>query len=167
MAGGLNLYGFDGSPTQVVDPLGLDTAQGQGDDHATHAAPESYATAEEAAVAAMQQNNASSVSQNLEMGSWIQQNDDGTYSARPATVGQPKGISNMAAPEANDVAWWHTHGADDPGYITEEFSGDEGDQGYSKATGKPGHLATPTGTIKRYDPSTDTVTTLPETAPPE
>jgi hypothetical protein len=37
VAGGLNLYGFDGSPTRVVDPLGLDT-------HTGHAHPPTIAT---------------------------------------------------------------------------------------------------------------------------
>ena len=95
----------------------------------------------------------------------VSKNPDGTFSTAPPTIGQAKGIPNMPPPGPNDVAWWHTHGAPNPAYDDENFSGATGDKGYSKATGKPGYLATPSGTIKRYDPATDTAATLPETAP--
>jgi hypothetical protein len=65
----------------------------------------------------------------------------------------------------NDVAWWHTHGAPDPGYDTENFSDLQGDKDFSRYYDAPGYLATPSGTIKRYDPATDSVTALTQTAP--
>jgi hypothetical protein len=39
------------------------------------------------------------------------------------------------------------------------------DTDYSKATGAPGYLVTPSGTMKKYAPTTNTVTTLPGKAP--
>lgn len=115
---------------------------------------------------AMQHANAKSVAEGREYGGWVRRNPNGTYSYDPPVKGTKDGLSNMPAKGANDVVWYHTHGANDPGYDNENFSGDDGDKGYSKATGADGYVATPSGAIKKYDPATDTVTTLPDTAPP-
>lgn len=124
-----------------------------------------FGTAEEAAIDAMQEANPHSIHDNLEYGGWVHKNADGTFSSAPATVGQPAGLTNMPAKGANDTVWWHTHGAYDPAYDNENFSGATGDKGYSKANNATGYVATPGGAIKRYDPSTNTVTTLPAHAP--
>jgi hypothetical protein len=124
-----------------------------------------YPTAEEAAIAAMQDSNPSSIRQGREMGGWIKQNSDGTFTPRLPVTGSKDGLSNMPGKNADDVAWWHTHGAPDPGYDNENFSGATGDKGYSTANNAVGYLATPSGTIKKYDPSTGTVSTLPQTTP--
>lgn len=146
---------------------------GTGAGTGTGTAPRSYATAEEAAIAAMREANPRSVAENLEYGGWVHRNPDGTYGYDPPTQGQPAGLSNMPDKGPNDVVWYHTHGATDPAYDNENFSGATGDRGYSRANNAPGYLATPTGTIKRYDPAADPgnvrgqgETTLPETAPP-
>ena len=153
--GGLNAHALDGAPSVVVDALGRSTSGGS-----------PHPTAEAAAVAAMQENNAKSIADGKEYGGWVTQNADGTYSTAPPTVGDAKSIPNMPPPGPNDVAWWHTHGKADPGYDDENFSPKpNGDKGYSEYYGKPGYLATPSGAIKKYDPATDTVTTLSETAP--
>ena len=47
--------------------------------------PPEFATAEEAAVAAMQELNPNSVAENREYGGWIKKNPDGTFSAEPAS----------------------------------------------------------------------------------
>lgn len=125
-----------------------------------------YATAEAAAIAAMKASNPASVKEGREYGGWVRKNSDGTYTPRPATRGTKDGLTNMPDKGTDDVAWWHTHGANDPGYNNENFSGATGDKGYSKANSAVGYLATPTGVIKRYDPGTNTVTTLPDTAKP-
>jgi type VI secretion system secreted protein VgrG len=137
-----------------------------------------YASAEAAAVAAMQGYNPASVAQNREFGGWIKKNPDGTFTAQPAVRGSEAGLDNMPDKGANDVAWWHTHGAVVPDghggdkYDSENFSGADGDKGYSKANNATGYVATPSGAIKSYDPSADHgapgegVTTLPDTAPP-
>lgn len=128
--------------------------------------PETFATAEEAAVDAMKNANPKSVAEGREYGGWVYENDDGTYSYDPPVRGSKDGLSNMPDKRDKDVAWYHTHGAPDPGYDNENFSGATGDKGYSKATSSDGYVATPSGAIKKYDPATDTVTTLPDTAPP-
>lgn len=124
-----------------------------------------YATAEEAAIAAMQAYNPTSGRENREYGGWIRRNADGTFTPQPAVRGTIDGLSNIPDPGPNDVAWWHTHGATTPGYDSENFSGADGDMGYSNAHNRPGYLATPSGVIRRYDPATGAVTTLPQTAP--
>ena len=149
----MNLSCFDGSPTVKNDPMGLSTA---GTPHAT---------AEEAAIAAMKENNPKSIKDAKEYGGWITQNPDGTFSAAPPTVGAAKSIPNMPPPGPNDVAWWHTHGAPNPAYDDENFSGATGDKGYSDYYGKPAYLATPSGAMKQYDPASGTVTVLKDTAP--
>jgi hypothetical protein len=125
-----------------------------------------FPTAEAAAIAAMKEANPKSVKEGHEYGGWIRKNSDGTYSYDPPVRGTKDGLTNMPAKGADDVVWYHTHGAADPGYDNENFSGNDGDKGYSKANNATGYLATPSGAIKKYDPNTDTVTTLPDKAPP-
>lgn len=125
-----------------------------------------FATAEEAAIDAMKNANPTSVSENLEYGGWVHKNDDGTYSYDPPVRGTEAGLSNMPDKGSNDVVWYHTHAAYDPNYDNENFSGVTGDKGYSKANNAVGYVATPSGQIKKYDPATDTETTLSEKAPP-
>jgi RHS repeat-associated protein len=153
IAGGCNAYAFDGAPTHVVDLWGLNTTGAQGGGHPT---------AEAAAVAAMQGANPQSQAMGKEVGGWVHQNPDGTYSAGPVATGTPTGLPNMPQPGPGDVAWWHTHPAV-PGYDGENFS--QADYGYSRGTGSPGYVATPSGAIKKFDPGTSSVSTLPQTAP--
>ena len=72
----------------------------------------------------------------------------------------------MPANGASYVVRYHTHGAAETDYDNENFSGATGDKRYSKANNATGYVATPSGAIKKYDPSTDTVTVLGDTAPP-
>ena len=138
-----------------------------------------YASAEAAAVASMQAYNPASVAENREYGGWIKKNPDGTFSPQPAVRGSEAGLDNMPAKGPNDAAWWHTHGAVVPDghggdkYDSENFSGNSGDHGYSKANNAPGYVATPSGAIKKYDPAQDGgtgprdgETVLPDKAPP-
>jgi hypothetical protein len=120
-----------------------------------------FATAEEAAIAAMKEANPKSVKEGR-----VRKNGDGTFSYDPPVKGSKDGLTNMPSKGASDVVWYHTHGAADPGYDNENFSGADGDKGYSKANNAVGYVATPSGAIKKYDPATDTVTTLGDTAPP-
>jgi hypothetical protein len=128
--------------------------------------PKTFATAEEAAIAAMKEANPKSVKEGREYGGWVRKNSDGTFSYDPPVKGSKDGLTNMPSKGPSDVVWYHTHGAADPGYDNENFSGATGDKGYSKANNAVGYVATPSGAIKKYDPATDTVTTLGDTAPP-
>jgi len=154
------------SGKKTSDPCGTGGSDPAADTAAKCPYTQKYATPDEAAEAAMKAANPSSVKEGREYGGWIQKNPDGTYTPHPATRGSKDGLTNMPDKGPDDVAWWHTHGANDPGYDNENFSGATGDKGYSKANNAPGYLGTPTGVMKKYDPATDTVTTLPGSAPP-
>jgi hypothetical protein len=68
----------------------------------------------------------------------------------------------------NAVAYWHTHGAYNPLYDSENFSNyyDEqyqawlGDIPYAKHYGIDAYVVTPQGKFKSYSVASDTVTTL-------
>jgi len=124
-----------------------------------------YKTEREAAIAQMQEYNPKSIAEDREYGGWIEKNPDGTFSADTTVKGSIDGLDNMPNKGPNDVSWWHTHGGPDPGYDNENFSGLNGDKGYSKANNAIGYVATPSGAIKMYNPTTDTVTTLSARAP--
>ncbi len=114
----------------------------------------------------MREANPKSVKEGREYGGWVRKNGDGTFSYDPPVKGSKDGLTNMPSKGASDVVWYHTHGAPDPGYDNENFSGATGDKGYSKANSAIGYVATPSGAIKKYDPASDTVTTPGATAPP-
>lgn len=120
-----------------------------------------FKTAEDAAVAAMQEANPRSHVSNREIGGWVRKNDDGTFTPRRPVTGTADSLPNMPSPESSDVVWWHTHAAYDPAYDSENFS--QGDRGYSNHFGKPGYVATPAGAIRVYDPSDGSERTLPAT----
>lgn len=134
----------------------------------------SYATAEEAALAAMREANPRTTADMKEYAGWIYRNPDGTFTYDPPTRGQLASVTNMPTPPPNAVAWYHTH-PNHPDYDGENFSGATGDRGYSRATGRPAYVSTPTGRVMRYDPAADPghdntghtgETTLGATAPP-
>jgi hypothetical protein len=154
----------DGKKT--TDPTSGDGGTAANGATGSCSSPKKYATPEEAAVAAMKEANPKSVKEGREYGGWVHKNSDGTYSYDPPVKGTKDGLTNMPDKGSNDVLWYHTHGSNDPGYDNENFSGDDGDKGYSKGNSAVGYVATPSGAIKKYDPATDTVTTLPQTAPP-
>lgn len=78
--------------------------------------------------------------------------------------GVPQGVSGKDPKGASPVAWIHAHGNDDYGsagnYNDQNFSGEDGDKGYSKALGLDAFLVTPDGSLKYYDLSSDTEKTL-------
>jgi len=118
-----------------------------------------YKTRDQAAKAAMKQYNASSIKDNREYGGFIEKNPDGTYSLGDVNRGGVDGVQ-LPKEEGDTAGWWHTHGAADPAYDSEHFSGLDGDKGVSKYYDVPGYVATPSGKMLRYDPGTDTVTRL-------
>jgi hypothetical protein len=150
----------DATPPAAEDPSAASTVRVTGPPP-----PLKFATAEEAAVHAMQSINPTSGLENVEYGGWVRRNPDGTYSYDPPVQGTIDRVPNMPDKGPDGVAWYHTHGADTRGYNNEYFSGADGDMGYSHQTGAVGYLATPKGNIVKYDPGTRTTTLLPQTAP--
>ncbi len=70
---------------------------------------------------------------------------------------------NAPAPNgANVTAYYHTHGAYDPGYRSEYFSNTNG-EGYipfAKDQKMDGYLATPMGKLKYYNYTNDVIKVL-------
>lgn len=73
--------------------------------------------------------------------------------------GVPQGVSGKAPKGSTSAAWIHTHGNDDYGtgnnYNDQNFSGKDGDKGYSRALKLDAFLVTPDGSLKYYDLSSD------------
>jgi RHS repeat-associated protein len=113
-------------------------------------------------ITALQAINPTSIREDKEYASRAYKNPDGTYSAMPfnpgTQAGSPHGpISGLPAGTTN-AALLHTHGGNDPGYDNEHFSPQ--DRGNAQREGVPSYLATPSGSIQRYDPGTNRVTIL-------
>lgn len=98
--------------------------------------------------------NPISVRNNLEYGSAIYQNRDGTFAPSliviEGTVDSVGFIPQALVPYGTlATADWHTHGAYDPRYLNEEFS--SADIEFSDYYGVDGYLGTPSGRMKLYD----------------
>jgi len=68
---------------------------------------------------------------------------------------------SLACPAGNPAtAFYHTHGANDPGCDNENFSETPGDKGYANHHGIGAYLGTPTQVIKHFDHNSGNVTTI-------
>jgi RHS repeat-associated protein len=119
-----------------------------------------------------------SINSNLEAGSTIYRNSNGTYSYGIANVGTSRGVdpSTPVPPGAQGAANIHTHGAYEAGATNNNFSGQRVDLGngryayaddlnrihhdaaYSGHNG--GYVVTPDGSLLYYDAKTQTTHTL-------
>lgn len=129
-----------------------------------------YATQDEAAEAALNDINPLSVAEDREYGGMIYRSPDGTYSVtdpnRRGELGlvevDPGGPESVP-PGTTATAYCHTHGASNPNYVSERFSGiltDGSDIGYANRYHIDGYLATPKGLLMRYDHETCLITTI-------
>lgn len=104
--------------------------------------------------------NPISVSNNREYGSAIYQNRDGTFA--PSSIVIPGTIDSVSFNPYSLVPYgtkatadWHTHGADIPGYASEQFS--RADIMFSNYYHLDGYLGTPQGRMFLYDIDTATI----------
>lgn len=173
----------DGAKTTKSPPKKADTHKGG------LPSAKSYPSADEAAKAALNEANPTSISENVEYGGLIYKNPDGTYGYSTPYKGTPKGFdpNKVSAPNGSTVVGdYHTHGdysvsgpGDVPirtsnpqldGYNSDNFSGGpqtprDGDIEFitQDAKGKPeyaGYLGTPSGDFKKFDPKTGQVSTI-------
>tara|TARA_Y100000296_G_scaffold19349_1_gene23090 strand:- start:248 stop:730 length:483 start_codon:yes stop_codon:yes gene_type:complete len=156
--GGDNNYLYVPNPVTWVDPLGLSCKEFS----SQHAAAEHVS----------RQINPESISQNLEYGGMIYKNPNGTYGYTGPIKGTLDGVDPggpSSVPDGTEpVAYWHTHGGDEPGYDSENFSNaydpvDKayyGDIPYANYYKIDGYVATPKGAFKYYSHSTGEVTKL-------
>ena len=149
IVGGINLYGYvKNNPIDWFDPFGLKPG-------------DPYPTQDTAARDAINDINPTSISEGREYGGWIYQNSDGTYSYTESNSGSRAGTSLGPVPQGVQITGdYHTHGANDPGYDNENFS--QTDKIGNDQMNTTGYLGTPSGTIKRYDPSTSQETIIPQ-----
>lgn len=108
-----------------------------------------------------------SISEDIEYGGMIYRNNDGTYGYTGPIKGE-EGSVNPGGPKSvpsgtTAVAYWHTHGAYNPSYDSENFSNyyDEelkahiGDIPYAKHHGIDAYVVTPKGNFKHYSVTKD------------
>ena len=105
--------------------------------------------------------NPTSVAQNLEYGGWVYRNSDRTFSATEPIKGTVDRVnigSPTNVPSGYATASYHTHGAYDPKYDSENFS-------YMDITMNnnwevDGYLGTPAGYYKYHHYLTGVISTL-------
>jgi len=112
-----------------------------------------------AAKAAAKAVNPRSIREGREYAGRAVQNANGTYTATGPFPGTRDSSNPGPVPEGTvNAARYHTHGSNDPGYRNEEFS--SADKNNARREGVPSILATPSGTVKLFDPKTGNVTPL-------
>jgi RHS repeat-associated protein len=158
LLGGVNNYQYAPNPVGWVDPWGLKC--------------EKFSTQDEAAEYISRLINPLSILLNVEYGGMIFMNPDGTYGFTAPVQGtidsvDPGGPSAVPS-GAVATAYWHTHGAHDPNYDSENFSNYldpvtqsySGDIPYADYYKIDAYVATPSGAFKHYSHSTGNITTL-------
>jgi RHS repeat-associated protein len=136
--GGVNLYELaDNNVLNLTDPLGLCPG-------------DPYPSGDAAATAALQGINQESILENREYNGWIYKNKDGSF-----TYGAPsRGWVDASFPpltgffDPSAIYNYHTHGANDPNYKSEDFSGSDRRNNRRR---HGGYLGTPSGAIKFDD----------------
>jgi RHS repeat-associated protein len=137
--GDINLYAYArNNPVRYFDPWGLRPG-------------DSYPTADAAAIDAIQDINQTSINEGREHAGRIYGNPDGTYSYTEPNRGTRDSSYPGNPPDGKrNEGYYHTHGANDPGYDNEVFSPE--DKNFSEREGKPGYVGTPGNQIKKYIP---------------
>jgi len=124
-----------------------------------------FASQNEAARYVLNETNPASVAQNVEYGGWVYRNSDATYSATEPRRGTIDSV-NLGSPEnvpyGRATASYHTHGAYDPRYDSENFS--TVDISTNNIWKTDGYLATPSGAFKYFNYLTGVITTLGKVA---
>ncbi|WP_339802650.1 DUF4329 domain-containing protein [uncultured Marinobacter sp.] len=188
--GGFNSYRYTRNPIDYVDPLGLAECDkngiGPADAEGTEQAAVSenstemqelhpcglFPSADDAARHASERINPISIEENLEYGGMVYRTSTGEYSYTTPIRGTIDGVNPggpSSVPEGTEaVAYYHSHGAYEPYYDSENFSNEYdpvdgewyGDIPYAKHHNIDGYVSTPEGSFKRYSVKNDEVSTL-------
>jgi hypothetical protein len=137
-----NLFAYTlNEPVNLVDLWGRDPG-------------DSFATPNEAAIAAISEINPRSIRESQEFGGTIyQRNGRFSYTTPNAGGGSSVVTASAIPPGAKDVGRYHTHGSTQ-NYTDEDFSdGPKGDIKLCRDRGTPSWLGTPKGAIKKAIPT--------------
>jgi RHS repeat-associated protein len=106
--------------------------------------------------------NGASIIRGTEFGSTIysiKSNGKSGYTYTEADIGENDNVRPSAPLEGKtSVAWAHTHGKYEEGYLNNDFS--SSDKWYSYNHGIDGYVVTPDGSLKKYDVETTNVSTV-------
>jgi RHS repeat-associated protein len=146
-AGDTNLYGY-----VTNDPVNFTDAWG--------ARPgDRYDTDDSAGEAAIRDINPMSIREDIEYAGRVCLNSDGTYTYTPPNRGTKNTSTSGSCPaDTKGSGDYHTHGADDPQYHSEDFS--PLDMDLHMGDGGNRYLGTPSGAIKVFNPGTRCVRVL-------
>lgn len=134
---------------KFVDPWGL-------------APGDPYRTQHDAARAALNQYNLSSIMENLEYGGMIYRRRDSSYSYTPANIGKPDEMAIVRTCPTNTtpVAYYHTHAGYDPIYDSEQFSPTDLEL---DSIGLDAYVATPNSNVKHASRATRRISSIGKT----
>ena len=147
-AGDFNLYAYvGGDPVNKADPSG-------------RAPGDKYRSIDAAGINAVRDVAAKSVTENREYAGTIYANSDQTFSYTVPLAGDAHSSTASMPPRGSKlVADYHTHGDEnEKGYNGESFS--EADIESNNNLGTVGYLGTPAGSIMKYNPVTQVISTI-------
>lgn len=149
LAGGLNLYGFaGGDPVNFADPFGL-CRKRSGLLSVLNLLTRSCTSADEAARRGLQSVYRRSVDENVEYGGEIVSTGNGRFRYTSPRRGTVDGVGiNTNVPGYE--GFYHSHGATDPNYDSENFSNNDREIGDD--TQKPAYMVAPSGRMRKYEP---------------
>lgn len=105
-----------------------------------------------AARAVLNKVNPKSVKENREYGGWVYETPDGNYTSTTPVAGTIDSVEipfSLIPSGGRPLASYHTHGADDPRYLNEQFSG--ADIASNLSIDLDGYLGTPAGNFLWHD----------------